>query len=493
LQLSLDIAVDNDPATRLANAVKLVSIGTPDAVKAVLTIIDTKNNHAAKLAVCQAIAQVKAVEPAYKPYLIKMLSHSEIAVQKAAYAALTNYADPDVAATLQTYRRQERQRLLEEALTRNAKARYEETEAAKRPDLLIEWLTSPLPIEQMIAMDYIHADLLKGNVPAQLDQIRSLLGSPDVDVRLEAILIIRDCHEVADAQLIRGLLEKKDQPIAIREAAYNTLGKLADPSSLQACIAGLNDAVETVAAEAAGALGRLMELKTGITSESIETATKALLTRAGKPMTNARLRENMLDAMATIGDKAFVPIMVDHVGTAEPDPAVRQAAIRGLGKIADASHAKLIRDQLADADAGVRTSAVGAVELIFKGQVAAGKKKDAAATLESAIRVIPVDQVDLQTRLATELIALYFSNPSPKGALTCAVNLQPKTREAVADQFHKYATQLGTTDPTQAIAFLDELKQRIPDQFGATWEPKFTTLRSTLQSPATRPATTPAS
>jgi len=484
----------NNAAGRLEYAVKLVGIGTPDAVKAVLAIIDTPNNHAAKLAICQAVAQGRLTEPAYKQPLLKMLAHPDPAVQKAAHSALANYTDPDVIAVLQTYQQQEERRLLLEAMTRHAKARYELTPAAERPKLLAELLASPLSIERMIAMDYIHADLRKGTLPdpPQLNQIRSLLTNPGVDIRLKAVLIVRDCHQMADAQLIRNLLGK-DQPVAVREAAYNALGKLAEPASLQTCAAGLKDPVEAVAAEAVGALGRIAELKTGINPEAMDAAAKALLARAGQPMTNAKLRENVLDAMATIGDKAFVPIMARHVGSDETDTVVRQAAIRGLGRIADASQVPLIIQQLADADAGVRTSAVGAIELIVQGQIAAGKKDDAANTLDKAIDAIPNDHADLQVGLATKLFDVYLGNPTPDKALPRAARLQPKTREAVADQFHKYAVNLSKTDRTKTLAFLDELKKQIPDQFGATWEPKFTALRNTLQPPTTQPATTPAS
>lgn len=485
----------NNAAGRLEYAVKLVGIGTPDAVKAVLAIIDTPNNHAAKLAICRAVAQVKVTEPAYKQPLLKMLAHPDPAVRKAAHAALENYTDPDVTAAVQTYQHQEKQRLLLEALTRNAKARYELTEAPNRPKLLAEWLASPLTIERMIAMDYIHADLRKGTLPPapQLDQIRSLLTNRDDDVLLKAVLIVRDCHQMSDAQLIRSLLLGKDRPVTVREAAYNALGKLAEPASLPTCVDGLTDPVETVAADAAGALGRIAELKTGITPKALDTAAKALLTRAGQPMTNAKLRENVLDAMATIGDKAFVPIMARHVGSNETDTVVRQAAIRGLGRIADASQAPLIIQQLADADAGVRTSAVGAIELIFQGQLAAGKKDDAANTLDKAIDAIPNDHADLQAGLATKLFDVYLNNPAPDKALSRAARLQPKTREAVADQFHKHAVNLSKTDRAKALAFLDELKKQIPDQFGATWKPQFTALRNILQPPTTQPATTPAS
>jgi hypothetical protein len=308
---------------------------------------------------------------------------------------------------------------------------------------------------------------------------------------LKAVLIVRDCHRPADAELIQKLLSS-DQPVSVREAAYNALEKLDNPASLPTCIAGLHDPVETVAAEAVGAVGRLAELRTGVTPDVLESASKALLARASLPMTNAKLRENLLDAMATIGNKAFVPVMINHVGANEANPVVRQAALRGLGKIGEISHADLIIEQMRDTDASVRSAAVAAIKVIVQAQIAAGKKDVAANLLEKSVDAIAGDQTGLQAGLAAQLIDIHFANSAPTKAILLAAGLQPKAQEAVADRFHNHATNLSKTDPAKALAFLNELSTNIPDLFGATWKEKFTALRNSLQAPPTQPATAPA-
>lgn len=493
LELSLKIVGETDPRIRLADAKKLVAIGTPDAAKAILTILEATNYLAAKVSVCQAMNEAQVQEPAFKPALMTMLDAQDATLRQAAYEALAAFKDADVVAKRYAVRREQKLLRLIDSVRDKMKGLYDLTPEASRSQLLEGWLKEPITEVKLAALEYVHAPLRQqGTLPvkAVLDQVRILLNDADPEVRLKAVIVLRDCHQIADAELLHGML-KTPQVDAVREAIYNALGKLGELSSLGPCVAGLKDPVETVAAEAAAALGRLAEIKPAPSEKQMEPVIKALLARAADPMTAPKLRENVLTTMGVIGDPGFIPVLASYAVPSEAQPTVRQAAVFGLGRMAVMAHAQLVMDRLADPDPGVRESAGVAVGRIADALVGAGKQADAESLMEKALDAASSDYPELQILLATRLVEVFCANGSAIKAIDRVARLPAKAREATATPFHKYAAAQAKIDPARTLAFMDYLVKQIPDQFGAAWAGKFDEVRASIQTagaPGSQPA-----
>ena len=491
LELMAAILSPQDDAARLPSATKLVTLGTADANKVVTTILEQANNTPAKIAVCQAISNAGLSTPEFRTPLLHLLDSNELTVQQAAYEALGAYSDPETVARRTSVRRIQKIAKLIETLRETMQRLYEVLPEAEHPPLLEGWLKSSIEEVQLAALEYIHEPLRKtGALPAEnlLVQMRRMLTDSEPEARLKVVTVLRDCHQVEDAVLLRKLLETP-QSDAIKEAIYNALGKLGDVASIPVCIDGLNDPADAVAAEAAGALGKL-EPPAGdpIRAQVVD----ALTARAEAPMNNAQLRENMLDAMGVLKEPAFAPVLIKHASIDETEPAVRQAAVRALAALKDPSHASTLTAALADPNAGVRAVATEGLLSFADLLVAGGKPEEANALLDAGLTQIPNEEAELQIQVATKLIGAWLKNPSAAKAIDRTAILQPKVREAVAPLIHKYLSSLAKTDPNATLALLNSLTTKIPDGFGATWAPKFEELKATIEPPAP-PASQPAS
>ena len=294
-----------------------------------------------------------------------MLASEDTDLRKAAAAALGTYKDPKVVAHLEAYRREQQWSRTQEHLKKLMDVLYEETsDEAKRVAWLSEWLKSELAIERFKALDIIHEALRrKGTKPTAevLEVVRGMCRDSDEAVRQKVVMVLRDLGLLEDVPLIRAMLKQEDAP-AVREEIYKALGKLADPDSIDDCIAGLHDASEYAAAAAADALGRLCEKGKGKASLKLSAVVEAIGERIRQPIAVAQLRLDLIEAMSDIADPKFGLVLVDSIQPADSEPAIRQAAVRGLGRIGDRAYLKLIVDTLGgDPNAGVREVAAEAL------------------------------------------------------------------------------------------------------------------------------------
>lgn len=359
------VAGQSDPKTRREAATTILRTQTAEAVKSLATLLATENNSAAKLAVCEAVALVKPQAPEFVAPLQQLLGNEDADLRKAAAAALESYKDPKVLAHLEAYRREQQWSRTQEHLKRLMDALYEETtDETKRVTWLREWLKSELALERFKALDIIHEALRrKGTKPTAevLEVVRGMCRDSDEAVRQKVVMVLRDLGLLEDVPLVRAMLKHEEAP-AVREEIYKALGKLADPDSIDDCIAGLDDPSEYVAAAAADALGRLCEKGKGRASLKLSAVVEAIGSRIRRPITASQLRVDLFEAMSDIADPKFGLLMVDRLQPADSEPAIRQAAIRGLGRIGDRAYMRLIVDTLgSDPNAGVREVAAEAL------------------------------------------------------------------------------------------------------------------------------------
>ncbi len=363
LDLVLKIAGETDPKTRREAALAILKMSDAESTRTLLKLFESKNNDPAKLAVCEALAESRSQNAEFIPPLLALLDQKEAGLRKAAVAALGNYRDPVVAEKVKAAVQQHDAQLLAENHAALMKALYDSTADAERAALLLNWLKQPLGLERFTALEIVQQALRKGAPDgAVLDQVRTLLADSDEAVRQKAVLVLRTRGLREDAPRIRALLRQEPSEL-VRDAIYSALGVLGDPASIPVVAEGLKDTSEQVVVEAATALGQLGELQPAPSGELLATAVQALLERASGPrLENAKLRERIIDAMSRIADPKFLPVLVQHAGADEPVPAIRQAAVRGLGRVNDAQQAAVVIARLStDIDPGVREVAAEAL------------------------------------------------------------------------------------------------------------------------------------
>lgn len=354
LELLLKLTGQEDAATRRSAAVGILKAGSAEADKALLALFD-KGDAPAQVAICEALAETRLHPAIFVDPLFKLAVHQEPALRNAALLALRTYHAPEVTARIHTLLQEHETRLLAERHAALMKALYECTPEVERSALLLAWLQQPFAIERATGLEIAQQALRKGaSDPAVLTQARAMLEDHDEAVRQRAVLVLRTCSLREDSPRLQAML-KTPQPVAVREAIYNALGLLGDPHAIPAAVAGLDDESPSVAAEAATALGRLGEQQPAMNKALLAEAVTALLKKCNAGIDNPKLRERVIDAMAGIGDPHFLPALARHACSDESVAAIRQAAVRGLGKLGDPTQIALVTERLcADLDPGVR-------------------------------------------------------------------------------------------------------------------------------------------
>ena len=71
-----DLTGEGDAATRRDAAVRILGTNSEEGTKALLNILTHKNNAKAKLAICEAVAQVRSQAPAFKAPLLALLQQT---------------------------------------------------------------------------------------------------------------------------------------------------------------------------------------------------------------------------------------------------------------------------------------------------------------------------------------------------------------------------------------------------------------------------------
>ncbi len=496
-ELVLKIAGQSDPKVRREAAVQILKLNSPEGVQALLPIFASSNNEAAKLAVCEAIAEVRSKDPLFRQPLLSLLDHKEPTLREAAVAALAGYRGDAVV----DHRLAEidRQLVIDEwvVLAREFYALLPTD--ADRTERLKLWLASRRSFVRETALEAIYQALKKKQVepaPVILAQLRTMIDDPEESVRRRVIEILRDLRQQEDSHLLEARLAKEESP-ATKELIYHALGYLQNPASIPVCLEGLQDPVDSVAAKAAGALASLIEFaKSSQGTVDLQPVTRALLQRAEAGLGDDKLRAAVIDAMASIAAPDCLDVLVKYAGSDEYVPAIRQSAIRGIGAAGKPAGDRLplVIERLAvEQDPGVREAAVTALGHLggrpehlvplrtrFDPKIelsVAVQKKAWEAYQAIFMRMVPKDRMQVITAYPDEAIRL-----------VAEVQLAPESRQVVAEQVLDYARDTARTDPKGVWAFLDKLTQAVPpDRLGTTLAASLADLRRQIQ-PATQPA-----
>lgn len=358
---------EGTPADRRQAALDILQLETEESVKAIAGILSLKNNAAAKLAICEALAEMETIPPGLAEPLLGLLQQQkEQALRDGAVAALYRFSDPEVSRRLRDFLEQEElQWLRAENVARSRELYALLPRESDRVARLLTWLKAAQPLDRLTALEIIHSAMLATTptppVKEVLQQIRLMLRDPDENVRRKLVIVLRDLQEKDDAGRIMAMLEHEQSPLVLEEI-YKALGRMGATEAISACIAGLQSPNVKVASGAADALGRLCRKVSGNAPPPADAVVAALLQKATTPMDDAVLRGQVIGAMAAIADPKFLPVLVSRAGPDEQVAQIRQAALTGIGEIGDPAQIELIVARLGDdSDAGVREAAAEAL------------------------------------------------------------------------------------------------------------------------------------
>lgn len=366
LQLIPILTGDGTPVDRRQAAQQILQLGGDEAVKALAGVLVLKNNSAAKIAICDTLADMNA-PPAWlaEPLLDLLKQKKDQQIHDAALAALSRFNGPSISLRLKDLLEDEElQWLRTENVARSRELYALLPKEADRIARLQTWLKAAQPLDRLTALEIIHAAMLATTPtpPAKevLQQIRQMLRDADERVRRALVVVLMDLQEKEDAARILAMLEHERSPVVLEEI-YKALGRMGTLESIDACIKGLKSSNSKVAGGAADALGRLCRRANGAPPPNVGTAVNALIELASNPMEDD-LRAQIIDAMSEIADPRFLPILIPHAQSSEKVPLIRQAALAGLGQIGDPAQVDLVIARLSeDQDTGVRQAATEAL------------------------------------------------------------------------------------------------------------------------------------
>jgi len=484
----------NEGKVRREAAIAICRTGSQEGVAALTTVLTSQNNEAAKSAVCEAIVVTQWQPPELIDPLKALLSASNADLQRAAAAALAIYDDEQVAEALAVYRERRERALMVQAVRNLMEKLYQATtEQARRDALLLEWLGSDLAQQRLTAMNLIHEALRStGTQPAEevLARLRTMIDDRDETVRAKLVTFLRDLGTLEDAQRIAVRVVDEPSP-TVRLEIYKALGKLADPATLDVCIAGLSDPERVVAAAAVEAIGRLCERGNGQPEPAVVAeAVQALIARyeasdegngADESDPEPVLRRSLIEAMAAIADPKVADLLAAHAGADESDPLVRQAALRGLGRVGEQSHLEIVVDRLVnDPEPVVRETAARVVgELGNEPAHLAALRTRLDRNVESSAAVASQAWEAYQAlfqRMAAaeqEKILRSWEASSPDRMIALAARVKPEARDSAASFLLEHVTAMNRSDHAGAVAFVESLTKTVSDRFGPEWAERF--------------------
>jgi HEAT repeat protein len=229
----------------------------------------------------------------------------------------------------------------------------------------------------------------------------------------------------------------------------------------------------------------------------LDSAVQKLLERVNSDVADDELRKGIVEAMAGIADPRFSAYLRQHASADEPQGAIRQAALRGLGRIGDPENAPLVIERLkAEKDPAIRETAVAALGELGNqpGHLEAVRARlDPAVEKSAAVQQRAWEAYrEIFTRLAPrEQQQVIEAWPEEAIRLAADARIAPEAREQIIGRILDKAEAEGTDTPQAGLDLVDRLTQAIPpERLGSTWAARVAEIRQKLQ--AVPPSTTPA-
>ena len=307
---------------------------------------------------------------------------------------------------------------LRDRLVASLADRYDRTPADQRTKLHLSWFKDADSAVRGLATDILLTQIHENNRPADpiAKALRDLIGDPAPDVRRRAAALIPSLDKQADdpKRLVDQLVKETNLEATI--AIVGALGQVANPAAISALVARIDDARPDVVIATAKALGDLVR-NANPTAEAVKSSIPVLNRRfsaAGEQ--DRRIAEALLVAMAAIADASSLESFVASL----TNPALREAAIRGLANLGDSQHLSHIRAHLNDPSPSVRRAAALAVGQLGRGRqdleglVGLLDDEPVRATAEASIMKIALrldvdDQIESAKGVRGKGVPLYVS------------------------------------------------------------------------------------
>jgi HEAT repeat protein len=237
--------------------------------------------------------------------------------------------------------------------------------AAARATLL-SYLNDPSPEIRVTGVDSIDQTRTNAGVYAEgvRTKILTMIDDPDASVRLKVLKLLLDVNDHDAGKLLLARLRiETDLPISIE--IIKALGNLEDPQAVPPLLDLLHDAQPEIVIAAANAIAHLGE-KIRTTDDALTRKTADELHRvvdppAGNSLARDDVQAACVAALAVLRDKQSFDLFGRLVQPAESSE-VRQAALLGLGNLADTNANQFVIDQLDDTDKEVRAAAATALQ-----------------------------------------------------------------------------------------------------------------------------------
>lgn len=238
---------------------------------------------------------------------------------------------------------------------------YARTAEPDRDAVLLELLGDPLAEIRRVGLEIVESRLASNQpVPADAkDAIHKLLEDADASVRQSAATLTAQMGGDEAAELLLSRL-KVEKVSTVRQALLEGLGRLACREALASVLEGIRRGDREEATAAAGALARIAQTQ-DLTDEEKRQAAGAILWRYERAdgAESASLRESLLTAAGAVAHESFVPVLTNALE--DPSAVVRLAAVNALARMGAKSAVEDIEPLMADADRGVRQSAIAVV------------------------------------------------------------------------------------------------------------------------------------
>ena len=239
---------------------------------------------------------------------------------------------------------------------------YSATPAAQRDAMLLGILKDALADVRLVGAKIIELNLAN-NVEVSKEvrsQVRSMFADGDARVRQAVVGLAAG---LGDGEAVVVLLDrlKTEEAQAVRLGIFKALGQLQDAKALPAVLVEMQSKSEESAAAAAAALAKIAASKPLAGPQRAE-AVKALVDRYRQIQGGGNaeaLREALLKAMGTVGDKAFVPVLLEALK--DPEATVRLAAVDGVKQFGPAVAGPELEKLVNDGDRGVRQATIVAL------------------------------------------------------------------------------------------------------------------------------------
>ncbi|HEX8339513.1 MAG TPA: HEAT repeat domain-containing protein [Tepidisphaeraceae bacterium] len=241
---------------------------------------------------------------------------------------------------------------------------YRSTPSDRQPEMVLQYLKSPSPVVRRIGCA-IAADIAgDGRLPTAVQaQLRTLIGDASPEVRREAAAAMGPLNDAEAFVPLLTQLQQETDPAA-RVAIATALRPYKDPRAVPVLLRLLDDnrldAVQAAAWALSGEMGVALRAADPAAADAAAEKIFAAMTRLTTPLKNQELRDYLIRAITPLQARQLagrLNAMLTGQGNREPE-RIRVSLLGALGEMRDPKLADSIAASLNDPQPDVRVAAI---------------------------------------------------------------------------------------------------------------------------------------